>query len=153
MTKSKLVVAFVAVLLVVLFVAAWAPGSGASAPKAGGGRLVTIHVTAHQTSVKPGTSVTTITNDLISNGQTIGSQQIACVSTGPGSLAVCTAASVLPKGQLLSEASLTIPPGPGTTVTAITGGTGAYGLARGTIDSVRTSGSTDADTTYHVVVS
>jgi hypothetical protein len=103
------------------------------------------------TSVKPVGNTITVTNDLTQNGQKIGTNQVGCFLTGPGPLAVCTAASILPRGQILSAASIPIPPPAGDTVTAIIGGTGAYRTAQGSIDSVRTNGGTDTTVTYHIV--
>ena len=115
-------------------------------------KTTTIKVVEHQTSLMPAGNTLTLTNDLLQGGKTIGTNQVACFLTGPGSSAECFAASVLPKGQILSQASITIPPPTGTTSTAIVGGTGAYSTARGTIDSVRTSDSGDTAVTFHIVL-
>jgi hypothetical protein len=58
---------------------------------------------------------------------------------------------VLPAGQVLSQARLTLPP-VGTNVDAIIGGTGAYATARGTIDLVRAKPTGDTDVTFHIHV-
>ncbi len=113
-------------------------------------REETMTVIESVTSVKPAGNAIAITNDLSRDGQRIGTNQVGCLLTGPGPLAVCTAASVLPGGQILSAASIAIPPPLGDTVTAIIGGTGVYSTARGTIDSVRTSGSAATTLTFHI---
>lgn len=149
--RSKLVVP-ASLGLAAFAVVAWVSEVGAARPsKAAKSHSETITVVEHQTSVKPAGNTITVTNDLLQNGQKTGANQVGCFLTGPGTLAVCTASSVFSKGQILSAASIAIPPPTGDTVTAIVGGTGAYGTARGTIDSVRTQGSSDANVTYHIV--
>jgi hypothetical protein len=151
MTRSKLLALVVAPFAVVLL-AAWSSSSGTTQRTSVPTKAVTVKVVEHQTSLMPAGNTLTLTNDLLQNGKTIGSNQVGCFLTGPGSMAECFAASVLPKGQILSQASITIPPPTGTTVTAIVGGTGAYSTARGTIDSVRTSDTSDTTVTFHIVL-
>lgn len=146
------VTAAVGAAMVVAGLLAWVTTAGATTNGRGERRREeTITVIETVTSVKPAGNTVTITNDLSRNGQKVGTNQVGCFLTGPGPLAVCSAASVLPRGQILSAASITVPPPPGDTVTAIVGGTGAYSTARGTIDSVRVGGSATTTVTFHVI--
>src|SRR5713226_4810874 len=113
-----------AVLAMILGVAAWSGKTASSGSRAS--KATTIRVDSKQTSVNPG-STTTVTNDYFQGAKKVGSDQIACVLTGPGPLAVCTATHLLPKGEIITAGSVTIPPPVGQTVTAaIVGGTGSY---------------------------
>jgi hypothetical protein len=82
-----------------------------------------------QTSLNLG-STTTLTDDYFQGAKQVGSDQVACVMTGPGSLALCTATHMLPKGEIISAGSVTIPPTVNQAfTTAIVGGTGPYSTA------------------------
>jgi len=139
-TKVLLVAAVLAPILVV---AAWTGETASSGARASNG--TTVRVDSKQTSIKPG-STTTLTDDYLQAGQNVGNDQIACVLTGPGSLAICTATSFLPKGEIVGVGSVTIPPPVNqTTTVVIVGGTGSYSTARGTIDitAISPTGSTN----------
>jgi hypothetical protein len=115
-------------------------------------RRLTFHVVEHDRSLKQTGNTVTIVNDLLSHGKRIGTGQVDCVLSGRGALALCTGAATLPEGQILSDASLRIPPPVGTSIDAIVGGTGAYATARGTIDLTRHSPGGDTDVTFHVIL-
>ena len=146
MARSRIAALVIVVGAVALFTAAATRSAPTSA------RQLTIRAEERNTAAKPGAGILTITNDLFQNGSMVGRNQVGCFLTGPGPLAECFAASVLPKGQILSDASITIPPPVGDSVTAIVGGTGAYAGARGTIDSVRTSDTANVEVTFHVTL-
>jgi hypothetical protein len=131
---------------VALFTAAATRSTSASAHQ------LTIRVEERNQVVKTAPGSLSVTQDLFQNGSMVGSNQVGCFLTGPGALAECLASSVLPKGQILSAASIAIPPPAGDTVTAIVGGTGAYAGARGTIDSVRTTANANGEVTFHVTL-
>ena len=114
-------------------------------------RTLTFTAVEHDLSIKQSGSAVTIVNDLMSNGKKIGEGQVDCFLSGRGAAATCLGAAVLPHGQILSQASLTLPP-VGTNVDAIVGGTGAYATARGTIDLVRATPTSDTSLTFHISV-
>jgi len=114
-------------------------------------RTITVKAVEHDLSIKQSGNTVTIVNNLLSNGKKIGEGQVVCFLSGRGATAICLGAAVLPKGQIVSQASLTLPP-VGTNVDAIVGGTGAYATARGTIDLVRATPTADTTVTFHVVV-
>jgi hypothetical protein len=145
MGRGFLVVA--AVLGMILGVAAWSGNTASSGSRAS--KATTLRVDSRQTSVNPG-STTTITNDYFQGTNKIGSDQIACVLTGPGPLAVCTATHMLPKGELITVGSVTIPPPVNQKFSAaIVGGTGPYSTARGTDDSTPSS-PTESAVNFHI---
>ena len=92
-------------------------------------RTITVKAVEHDLSIKQAGNTVTIVNDLLSNGRKIGEGQVVCFLSGRGAVAMCLGAASLPHGEILSQASLTLPP-VGTNVDAIVGGTGAYATAR-----------------------
>jgi hypothetical protein len=128
--------------------AASTPISQATKPSV---RTVTLRAVEHDLSIKESGNTVTIVNNLMSNGKKIGTGQVSCLLSGRGAAAMCLGAAVLPDGQILSQASLTLPP-VGRNVDAIVGGTGAYATARGTIDLVRATPTSDTQLTFHIVV-
>jgi len=114
-------------------------------------RTITFKAVEHDLSLKPSGNTVTIVNNLLSNGKKIGEGQVVCFLSGRGAVAMCLGAAVFADGQILSQASLTLPP-VGTNHDAIVGGTGAYATARGTIDLERASPTADTNLTFHIVV-
>ena len=115
-------------------------------------RTITLTAIEHDISIKQSGNTVTIVNDLMSNGKKIGQGQVECFLSGRGTVAMCLGAAVLPNGQILTQASLSVPPPVGKSVDAIVGGTGAYATARGTIDLERATLTGDTDLTFHIVV-
>jgi hypothetical protein len=115
-------------------------------------RTITLTVVEHDLSIKQSGNTITIVNNLISNGAKIGEGQVDCTLSGRGNVALCVGAATLPTGQILSQASLPVPPPVGTSIDAIVGGTGAYATARGTINLERTTLTGDTNVTFHIVV-
>ena len=113
--------------------------------------MITLKAVEHDLSIKQSGNTVTIVNNLLSSGKKIGEGQVVCSLSGRGAVAMCLGAAVFPQGQILSDASLTLPP-VGTNVDAIIGGTGAYATARGTIDLERASPTADTSVTFHIVV-
>ena len=76
----------------------------------------------------------------------VGTDQGSCVRTVPGNAYECTWTNSLAKGQITVQ-------GPfldaGDSVLAITGGTGAYRKARGTMD-LHARSATEFDFTFHL---
>jgi Allene oxide cyclase len=87
-------------------------------------------------------------NELFDEGNQIkvGTDQGSCVRTVPGTAYECTWTNSLAKGQITVQ-------GPfldsGDSVLAITGGTGAYRKARGTMD-LHARSATEFDFTFHL---
>jgi hypothetical protein len=146
MVRSRIAVLVVVLGAVALFTAAATRSTSASS------RQVTIRAEERNQAVKAAAGTLTVTQDLFQNGRAVGMNQVVCFLTGPGTQADCLASSVLPRGQILSAASITVPPPVGDSVTAIVGGTGGYAGARGTIDSVRTSDTSNVEVTFHVTL-
>jgi hypothetical protein len=114
-------------------------------------RTITVKAVEHDLSIKRSGNSVTVVNNLMSNGKKIGEGQVECFLSGRRTTAICLGAAVLPAGQILSQASLTLPP-VGKNVDAIIGGTGAYATARGTIDLVRATATDDTNVTFHIHV-
>jgi len=114
-------------------------------------RTVSLTAVEHDLSIKQAGNTITIVNDLMSDGKKIGEGQVECFLSGRNAAALCLGAASLPQGQILSQASLTLPP-VGRNVDAIVGGTGVYATARGTIDLVRATPTSDTHLTFHIVV-
>jgi allene oxide cyclase len=146
MVRSRIVVLVVVLGSVGLFTAAATRSTSASA------RQLTVRAEERNQAVKASGGTLTVTQDLFQNDVMVGMNQVGCFLSGPGPQAECLASSVLPKGQILSAASITVPPPVGDSVTAIVGGTGAYAGARGTIDSVRASDTSNVEVTFHVTL-
>jgi hypothetical protein len=102
-----------------------------------------------QTSLHISGNTIMLTEDILADGKKVGGGQIVCFLTGPGPLALCQAAAVLPRGELTTQGSVSVPPTSPFTI-AITGGTGAYRNARGTIVTKPTSPTSSTDT-YRVI--
>jgi hypothetical protein len=154
MTRSPLVLA-----LVVAAVGVAACSSSTKTPSTAGTpttkpsvHTMTITAVEHDLSIKRSGNTITIVNNLMSNGTKIGEGQVDCILSGRRNVALCLGAAALPNGQILSQASLSVPPPVGTSVDAIVGGTGAYATARGTITLERTSLTGDTTVTFHIVV-
>ena len=152
--------AAVGVLLVVATVVAAtgaAAGSGGHDRGHGHGKGKTIRVVEHattDTSVDLGATGDSI-GDLLAFGnelfdrrnQTkVGTNQGSCIRTVPGKSYECTWTNSLAKGQITVQ-------GPfldaGDSVLAITGGTGAYRAARGTMD-LHARSATEFEFTFHL---
>jgi hypothetical protein len=146
MLQSRIAVLALVLVAVGLFTAAATRSTSASTHQ------LTVRVEERNQAVKPSGGTLTVTQDLFQNNVMVGMNQVGCFLTGPGTQAECLATSVLPKGQILSAASITVPPPVGDSVTAIVGGTGAYAGARGTIDSVRASDTSNVEVTFHVTI-
>ena len=142
--KRLLVSGVAAATAALLLVVVSASGNGRSP-----GGDTTIRVVQKRTSLVVTGNVVAITDDLFSKGKKVGRDQIACVSTGPGSFFECYASSLLPKGQIEGQAAADPIHAHKFTV-AIVGGTGAYRTARGTIENVDVS-STETDNIFHIV--
>ena len=143
--KRLLVLAAALAAAAAIVTAATATGQGTSAGS------TTIRVSAKSTSfnqVGQGIgSVITLTDDLFQNGKKVGTDVVACVVTGPGNVQQCYATDTLPKGEISSMG----PSDPAQTrfTVGITGGTGAYRDARGTID-INIIDQTNSTYVYHV---
>jgi hypothetical protein len=142
--KRRLVLTAAAAAVTALLVAVSASGSGSNP-----GSNTTIRVVQKRTSIHAMGNVITITDDLFSHGTKIGRDQIACVTTGPGTFYECYASSLLPQGQIEGQAAIDPIHSHRFTV-AIVGGTGAYATARGTTDNVDVS-STETDNIFHII--
>lgn len=115
-----------------------------------GGNDDSLRFETQQTSLLVNGATLTVTDDYLRDGAKVGITQIACFLTGPGPLALCQAAATLPGGQITSQGSVSIPPAVGVPFTvAITGGTGKYSGARGTIESEQTS-QTTGTAVFHI---
>jgi hypothetical protein len=136
-------------LSLILLLSGWAATSAAATREGEAPRIV--RVETRQTAFTRAGSSYTITSDSLRNGRKVGSNQIVCDLTGPGTRALCNSAHLLPTGEIIAVGSVTTPPRPGDTYTvAIVGGTGAYANARGTLDV--TNLNTTSDTfTFHVI--
>jgi allene oxide cyclase len=150
----------VGVLLVIALVVAAtgaASGSGGHGRGHDRGKGKTIRVVERattDTSVDLGASGDSIGdllafgNELFDRGNQIkvGTDQGSCVRTVPGQAYECTWTNSLAKGQITVQ-------GPfldsGDSVLAITGGTGAYRRARGTMD-LHARSATEFDFTFHL---
>jgi allene oxide cyclase len=146
----------VGVLLVIaLVVAATGAASGSGGHGHGKGKTIRVVERATtDTSVDLGATGDSI-GDLLAFGnelfdrrnQTkVGTDQGSCVRTVPGKAYECTWTNSLAKGQITVQ-------GPfldsGDSVMAITGGTGAYRNARGTMD-LHARSATEFDFTFHL---
>lgn len=111
----------------------------------------TVTVSARSTSFNTAGSglgaVTTFTDDLYAHGKKVGRDQVTCIATGPGSFLECYATDLLPKGQVESVGPFDPVHQTHATV-GISGGTGAYRNARGTID-IKVLSQTTSTYTYH----
>jgi hypothetical protein len=113
---------------------------------------MTISVVEHDLSIKQSGDTVTVVNELLANGKKIGTGQVNCVRSGRSRLGLCTGAATLPQGQIISAASLPVPPPIGTSTDAIVGGTGQYATARGTITLSRRSLTGDTTVTFRLVL-
>jgi hypothetical protein len=108
---------------------------------------VTFTVRQKQTSFAITGKVVTTTHNLILRGKQIGRDQIQCVLTGPGTFAECTATTLLRGGQIQEQGALD-PVRQTRFTVAITGGTGIYTGASGTLDVNRSTAV--ATNVYHI---
>lgn len=139
----------VTALSLIALLSGWAATSSAATRPSEGERTLRVETT--QTAFNAAGSSYTITSDSFRDGKQVGSNQIACDLTGPGTRALCTSAHLLPKGEIVAAGSITTPPRPSDTYTvAIVGGTGAYANARGTLE-VTNINSTSDKFTFHVI--
>jgi hypothetical protein len=147
--KTKMLTGTALLSLLVLLVG-WTSTSSATTRTSPG--KTTIRVDATQTSLNPTANGFTLTSDYSQNGKQFGSNQVSCILTGPGPLALCTQAHLLPKGEIIAAGSVTVPAQANQTFTvAVVGGTGPYTTARGTIDITPTSPSlTESTITFHL---
>ncbi|MFJ3231298.1 hypothetical protein [Streptomyces sp. NPDC086787] len=141
-----------ATLLCASQVSAAAAGSRPGGGGGGGGKEETILLTARPTQSTfidvppPGTSQgdeLVITGDLLQSGTTVGHFNEVCVITRAGdddSDLQCQVTLTLPKGQVTVQGVFEITgSGPGDIALAVTGGTGEYETARGSVHAVSTS--------------
>ena len=145
-------IAGIAVLVVA--VAAWGqPGK----PKTGGGKTITVieHATTDATTDTGAAGdsagdILTFSNDVFDATDThkIGTDQGFCIRTVPGASYECNFTTVLAAGQLVVE-------GPfydaTDSVLAITGGTGRYRNARGTMELHALEGGTKFEFVFHIL--
>jgi hypothetical protein len=144
--KTK-ILATTAGLSLLALVIGWATASSATTSTSAG---KSTRVDSKQTSLHTSGNTLTLTDDYFQNGKNVGGDQIVCTQTGPGPLAICTAVNQLPKGQIISVGSVTIPPATNrTTTVAVVGGTGSYTTARGTVD-ITANSSTDSTNVFHI---
>ena len=141
--------------LLAIAVAAWSdarPRSGSHA-----GRVVTVieHATTDATTDTgaPGDSagdILTFANEVFDAGdrEKVGSDQGYCIRTVAGSSYECNWTTLLPDGQITVQ-------GPffdaGDSTLAITGGTGRYRHARGTMDLKSRANGTEFEFVFHLV--
>jgi hypothetical protein len=142
--KRRLVLLAATSVAAALLLVVSASGSGTTRA-----RGTTIRVVQKRTSFHPSGNLLTLTDNLFQHGKKIGRDQIACVHTGPGTFFECYASSLLPKGQIEGQAAVDPIHSHRFTV-AITGGTGAYRTARGTIENVDVS-KTETDNIFHIL--
>jgi hypothetical protein len=135
-------VACVAAILLASVVSA----SGSSSSRGG----KTISVVQKRTSIQPVGNTITLTNDYFSHGRKIGRDQIACIAIGPGApgFLECSASHFFAGGQLESQGAVN--PANSKFTTAITGGTGRFRNARGTVDSTHTN-ATQNTLVFHII--
>ena len=142
-------------LTIALAVAAWSDAG----PKSGshGGRAVTVieHATTDVTTDTgaPGDSagdILTFANDVFdaNDREKVGSDQGYCIRTVAGSSYECNWTTLLPGGQITVQ-------GPffdaRDSTLAITGGTGRYRRARGTMDLKSRANGTEFEFVFHLV--
>ena len=145
----------VGVLLVIaMVVAATGAASGSGHGQRKGKTIRVVERATTDTSVDLGATGDSIGdllafgNELFDRGNQIkvGTDQGSCVRTVPGKAYECTWTNSLAKGQITVQ-------GPfldaGDSVLAITGGTGAYRKARGTMD-LHARSATEFDFTFHL---
>ena len=145
----------VGVLLVIaMVVAATGAASGSGHGQRKGKTIRVVERATTDTSVDLGATGDSIGdllafgNELFDRGNQVkvGTDQGSCVRTVPGKAYECTWTNSLAKGQITVQ-------GPfldaGDSVLAITGGTGAYRKARGTMD-LHARSATEFDFTFHL---
>ncbi len=143
--KRLAITAVASVAAILLVVAVSASGRSSS----GGG--TTIRVVQKQTSFQAVGNTITITDDVFSHGRKTGRDQTACIVIGTGApgFLECWATHFFAGGQLESQAGVNPGANP-TFTTAITGGTGRFRNARGTIDRTHIS-ATENTLVFHII--
>ena len=147
------VIPLAGILLLVIAVTAWAGGDGRSG-NSGKTLAVVEHATTDATTDTgdPGDTagdVLTFANDVFNAGDTakVGTDQGYCIRVVKGTSYECNWTTLLPGGQIVVE-------GPfldaGSSTLAITGGTGRYRGARGTMDLRSLAGGTKFAFTFHI---
>jgi allene oxide cyclase len=144
-----------AIAVLVIAVAAWAGQPGKHKSK--GGKTITVieHATTDATTDTgaPGDSagdILTFANDVFDRTDTrkVGTDQGYCIRTVPGVSYECNFTTLLADGQLVVE-------GPfydaNDSVLAITGGTGRYRNARGTMELHAREGGTSFAFVFHII--
>jgi hypothetical protein len=140
-----------AVVTVIAGVTAMTLAVAASGHSPARSRSNTLTVSARSTSFNTAGSglgaVTTFTDDLYAHGRKVGRDQVTCIATGPGSFLECYATDLLPKGQVESVGPFD-PVHQTHAIVGISGGTGAYRDARGTIE-INVLSQTKSTYVYH----
>ena len=80
----------------------------------------------------------TFTNDDLAGGKKIGHDQISCIAVSPHS-AQCSATFLLRDGEIAAAGALPLNPTPKVVILAITGGTGDFAGAHGSLTSTSLS--------------
>jgi allene oxide cyclase len=143
------------IAVLVIAVAAWGKQPGKHHHKGGKSITVIEHATTDETTDtgSPGDSagdVLTFANDVFDATDTrkVGTDQGYCIRTVPGTAYECTFTTSLARGQLVVE-------GPfydaKDSVLAITGGTGRYRNARGTMELHAREGGTEFAFVFHII--
>ena len=146
-----------AIAVLVIAVAAWAGEPAKPKTKTKGGKTITVieHATTDATTDTgaPGDSagdILTFANDVFDRTDTrkVGTDQGYCIRTVPGVSYECNFTTLLADGQLVVE-------GPfydaKDSVLAITGGTGRYRNARGTMELHARDGGTKFAFVFHII--
>src|SRR4051812_9283582 len=146
----------VGILVLAAAVSAWAAGSGDAGHSGNSGKTLTVieHATTDTTTDTgaPGDTVgdvLTFANEVFDAGDTakVGTDQGYCIRVVKGASYECNWTTFLPGGQIVVE-------GPfldaANSTLAITGGTGRYRGARGTMDLRSVAGGTKFAFVFHI---
>jgi allene oxide cyclase len=150
----SIVVPLAGIVLLAAAVSAWAGGTDGRSGNSGKTLTVVEHATTDATTDTgdPGDSagdVLTFANDVFNAGDTakVGTDQGYCIRVVKGASYECNWTTFLPGGQIVVE-------GPfldaGNSTLAITGGTGRYRGARGTMDLRSLAGGTKFAFVFHI---
>jgi hypothetical protein len=110
-----------------------------------------LQVESRETSLDRVANTFTVTHDFFADGKKVGGDQVACFLTGSAPRALCQAVAVLPHGEITTQGSPAFAQPVGSSFSvAITGGTGAYRNARGTLFITQRT-PTSASNVYRII--
>ena len=152
----SIVVPLAGILVLAAAVSAWAGGSGNDNRSGNSGKTLTVveHATTDATTDTgdPGDTagdVLTFANDVFNAADTakVGTDQGYCIRVVKGASYECNWTTLLPGGHIVVEGPF---PDAANSTLAITGGTGRYRGARGTMDLRSLAGGTKFAFTFHI---